>query len=142
LLKFIVLLGFTLLCCQPTHISPHTKKGQSRLKLKSVITPYHIQYLTLDGRVPFNVNWEGQAQKMIIEVQYIMRPTSPRRRFPIYLENLSGNHYTVYRDLFDIKNLNKFEGHFSVFERGDYRVKVTIINQYWVETRNSHFKVS
>ena len=68
-----------------TYIS-HTKKGQSRLKLKSVITPYHIQYLTLDGRVPFNVSWEGQAQKMIIEVQYIMRPTSPRRRFPIYLE--------------------------------------------------------
>ena len=104
-------------------------------------TPYYIQYLTLEGVVPFQIKWKGLVKHIIIEVQYIIRPTSPRRRFPLYQENLSGNHYTVYRDSFKPYNINEFDGNFSVFNKGDYRLKVTLVNDYWKQTRYSNFKV-
>ena len=138
---FLPLFCAIFLSCQPTPISPHTKKGQSKIQIKYVHTPYHIKYLTIDGRVPVEVKWEGPVDRMIVEIEYIIRPTSPRRRFPIHFENLSGNYYTVYRDIYRINNTDTFEGNLTVFEKGDYRVKVTIINQYWIESRNSHFKV-
>ena len=78
---------------------------------------------------------------MIIEAQFIIRPTSPRVRFPIYQENLQGNYYSVYKQKFYLDNTQELEGKFTVFHPGDYKLKVTIINKYWTETRYSNFKV-
>ena len=130
-----------ILSCQPASISPHTKRGQAKIDIKQVQTPYHIQHMVTNGIVPLTVKWEGPANKLIIKVEYIIRPTSPRIRFPLYQQNMMGNYYTVYRDLYPVKNMNEFEGTLSVYEKGDYRIKVFLANDYWYETRSSRFKI-
>ena len=139
MVKLIILLF--ILSCQPASISPHTKRGQAKIDIKQVQTPYHIQHMVTNGIVPLTVKWEGPANKLIIKVEYIIRPTSPRIRFPLYQQNMMGNYYTVYRDLYPVKNMNEFEGTLSVHEKGDYRIKVFLANDYWYETRSSHFKI-
>ena len=106
-----------------------------------VHTPYYIEHIIADGVVPFEVRWEGPADKLIIHIEYIIRPTSPRRGFRIYQQNLMGNKYTVYRDLYDVRDTHSFEGKLSVYEKGDYRINVFLSNQYWYESRSSNFKV-
>ena len=44
-------------------------------------------------------------------------------------------------DLYPVKNMNEFEGTLSVYEKGDYRIKVFLANDYWYETRASRFKI-
>ena len=139
MVRLIILLF--VLSCQPASISPHTKRGQAKIDIKQVQTPYHIQHMVTNGIVPLTVKWEGPADKLIIKVEYIIRPTSPRIRFPLYQQNMKGNYYTVYRDLYPVKNMNEFEGTLSVYEKGDYRIKVFLANDYWYETRSSHFKI-
>ena len=139
MVKLIILLF--ILSCQPASISPHTKRGQAKIDIKQVQTPYHIQHMVTNGIVPLTVKWEGPANKLIIKVEYIIRPTSPRIRFPLYQQNMMGNYYTVYRDLYPVKNMNEFEGTLSVYEKGDYRIKVFLANDYWYETRSSRFKI-
>lgn len=137
--KLVILLF--IFSCQPASISPHTKRGQAKIDIKQVQTPYHIQHIVTDGIVPLTVKWEGPANKLIIKVEYIIRPTSPRIRFPLYQQNMIGNYYTVYRDLYPVKNMNEFEGRLSVYEKGDYRIKVFLANDYWYETGSSRFKI-
>ena len=137
--RLIILLF--ILSCQPASISPHTKRGQAKIDIKQVQTPYHIQHMVTNGIVPLTVKWEGPANKLIIKVEYIIRPTSPRIRFPLYQQNMMGNYYTVYRDLYPVKNMNEFEGTLSVYEKGDYRIKIFLANDYWYETRSSRFKI-
>ena len=137
--KLIILL--LIFSCQPASISPHTKRGQAKIDIKQVQTPYHIQHMVTSGIVPLTVKWEGPANKLIINVEYIIRPTSPRIRFPLYQQNMVGNYYTVYRDLYPVKNMNEFEGSLSVYEKGDYRIKVFLANDYWYETGSSRFKI-
>ena len=137
--KLVILLF--IFSCQPASISPHTKRGQAKIDIKQVQTPYHIQHIVTDGIVPLTVKWEGPANKLIIKVEYIIRPTSPRIRFPLYQQNMIGNYYTVYRDLYPVKNMNEFEGSLSVYEKGDYRIKVFLANDYWYETGSSRFKI-
>ena len=139
MVKLIILLF--IFSCQPASISPHTKRGQAKIDIKQVQTPYHIQHIVTNGIVPLTVKWEGPADKLIIKVEYIIRPTSPRIRFPLYQQNMIGNYYTVYRDLYPVKNMNEFEGSLSVYEKGDYRIKVFLANDYWYETGSSHFKI-
>ena len=139
--NFIVVLFLLLLSCTTPYISPHTKIGQAKITLDRVHTPYYIQYLTLSGIVPFHIKWTGSATMMIIEAQFIIRPTSPRVRFPLFTENLQGNYYTVYKQKFYLDDTQELEGKFTVFHPGDYKLKVTIINKYWSETRYSNFKV-
>ena len=139
MVKLIILLF--IFSCQPASISPHTKRGQAKIDIKQVQTPYHIQHIVTNGIVPLTVKWEGPADKLIIKVEYIIRPTSPRIRFPLYQQNMMGNYYTVYRDLYPVKNMNEFEGSLSVYEKGDYRIKVFLANDYWYETGSSHFKI-
>ena len=93
MVKLIILLF--ILSCQPASISPHTKRGQAKIDIKQVQTPYHIQHMVTNGIVPLTVKWEGPANKLIIKVEYIIRPTSPRIRFPLYQQNMMGNYYTV-----------------------------------------------
>ena len=130
--KLVILL--LIFSCQPASISPHTKRGQAKIDIKQVQTPYHIQHIVTNGIVPLTVKWEGPADKLIIKVEYIIRPTSPKIRFPLYQQNMIGNYYTVYRDLYPVKNMNEFEGSLSVYEKGDYRIKVFLANDYWYET--------
>ena len=137
-LLFILLF---ILSCQPMGVSPHTKRGQARINIVKVHTPYYIEHIIADGVVPFEIKWEGPADKLIIHIEYIIRPTSPNRGFRIYQQNLMGNKYTVYRDLYHISNTNSFEGKLSVYEKGDYRINVFLSNQYWYESRSSNFKV-
>ena len=137
--KLVILL--LIFSCQPASISPHTKRGQAKIDIKQVQTPYHIQHIVTNGIVPLTVKWEGPANKLIIKVEYIIRPTSPRIRFPLYQQNMVGNYYTVYRDLYPVKNMNEFEGSLSVYEKGDYRIKVFLANDYWYETGSSRFKI-
>ena len=139
MVKLIILLF--IFSCQPASISPHTKRGQAKIDIKQVQTPYHIQHIITNGIVPLTVKWEGPADKLIIKVEYIIRPTSPRIRFPLYQQNMIGNYYTVYRDLYPVKNMNEFEGSLSVYEKGDYRIKVFLANDYWYETGSSRFKI-
>ena len=139
MVRLIILLF--ILSCQPASISPHTKRGQARIDIKQVQTPYYIQHMVTNGIVPLTVKWEGPANKLIIKVEYIIRPTSPRIRFPLYQQNMIGNYYTVYRDLYPVKNMNEFEGSLSVYEKGDYRIKVFLANDYWYETGSSRFKI-
>jgi hypothetical protein len=139
MVRLIILLF--ILSCQPASISPHTKRGQAKIDIKQVQTPYHIQHMVTNGIVPLTVKWEGPANKLIIKVEYIIRPTSPRIRFPLYQQNMMGNYYTVYRDLYPVKNMNEFEGTLSVYEKGDYRIKIFLANDYWYETRSSRFKI-
>ena len=140
MVNFLLIL-ILLFSCQPPHISPHTKRGQSRIQIKKVQTPYHIQHITVDGKVPLIVKWEGPANKLIIQVDYIIRPTSPRIRFPIHEQNLIGNYYTVYRDLYSVKNTDIFKSHLKVFEKGDYKIKIFLVNEYWYVTGSSNFKI-
>ena len=112
MVRFLLIL-ILLFSCQPSHISPHTKRGQSRIQIKKVQTPYHVQHITIDSAVPLIVKWEGPANKLIIQVDYIIRPTSPPIRFPIYNQNLIGNYYTVYRDLYSVKNTDIFDQDFE-----------------------------
>lgn len=137
----LVILFILLLSCSQIYVSPHTKQGQAKIHSIKVHTPYYIQYLTINGSVPFSIKWNGNADKILIEVLYINRPTSPRRNFPLYQNFLVGNHYTVYRDVFDVYNLNQFDGYLSIYNRGDYKLKVTLLNQYWNPIRYSNFKV-
>ena len=137
--KLLIFLFFV--SCQPAHISPHTKRGQAKIDILKVHTPYYVQHIVTDGVVPFVVKWEGPADKLIIHVEYIIRPTSPRRSFPIYQGNLMGNKYTVYRDLYLVKNINTFEGNLNVYEKGDYRISVFLSNEYWYEKLSSNFKI-
>ena len=137
----LVIFFLLLLSCTAPYISPHTKIGQAKITLDRVHTPYYIQYLTLSGIVPFHIKWTGSATMMIIEAQFIIRPTSPRVRFPLFTENLQGNYYTVYKQKFYLDDTQELEGKFTVFHPGDYKLKVTIINKYWSETRYSNFKV-
>ena len=139
MVKLIILLF--IFSCQPASISPHTKRGQAKIDIKQVQTPYHIQHIVTNGIVPLTVKWEGPADKLIIKVEYIIRPTSPKIRFPLYQQNMIGNYYTVYRDLYPVKNMNEFEGSLSVYEKGDYRIKVFLANDYWYETGSSRFKI-
>ena len=139
MVKLIILLF--IFSCQPASISPHTKRGQAKIDIKQVQTPYHIQHIVTNGIVPLTVKWEGPADKLIIKVEYIIRPTSPKIRFPLYQQNMVGNYYTVYRDLYPVKNMNEFEGSLSVYEKGDYRIKVFLANDYWYETGSSRFKI-
>ena len=139
MVRLIILLF--ILSCQPASISPHTKRGQAKIDIKQVQTPYHIQHMVTNGIVPLTVKWEGPANKLIIKVEYIIRPTSPTIRFPLNKQNMMGNYYTVYRDLYPVKNMNEFEGTLSVYEKGDYRIKVFLANDYWYETRSSRFKI-
>ena len=138
----LVILLSILLSCSNAYVSPHTKKGQAKIHSIKVHTPYYIQYLTLSGIVPFHIKWTGSATMMIIEAQFIIRPTSPRVRFPLFTENLQGNYYSVYKQKFYLDNTQELEGKFTVFQPGDYKLRVTIINKYWTETRYSNFKVS
>ena len=139
MVKLIILLF--IFSCQPASISPHTKRGQAKIDIKQVQTPYYIQHIVTNGIVPLTVKWEGPADKLIIKVEYIIRPTSPKIRFPLYQQNMIGNYYTVYRDLYPVKNMNEFEGILSVYEKGDYRIKVFLANDYWYETGSSRFKI-
>ena len=139
MVKLLILLF--IFSCQPASISPHTKRGQARIDIKQVQTPYYVQHMVTNGIVPLTVKWEGPANKLIIKVEYIIRPTSPRIRFPLYQQNMMGNYYTVYRDLYPVKNMNEFEGTLSVHEKGDYRIKVFLANDYWHETGSSRFKI-
>ena len=123
----LVILFLLLLSCTKPYISPHTKIGQAKITLDRVHTPYYIQYLTLSGIVPFHIKWTGSATMMIIEAQFIIRPTSPRVRFPLFTENLQGNYYTVYKQKFYLDDTQELEGKFTVFHPGDYKLKVTII---------------
>ena len=135
--KLLIFLFFV--SCQPAHISPHTKRGQSKIDI--LTNSLFAMWYSIDGVVPFVVKWEGPADKLIIHVEYIIRPTSPRRRFPIYQGNLMGNKYTVYRDLYLVKNINTFEGNLNVYEKGDYRISVFLSNEYWYEKLSSNFKI-
>ena len=130
--NIIVVLFLLLLSCTKPYISPHTKIGQAKITLDRVHTPYYIQYLTLSGIVPFHIKWTGSATMMIIEAQFIIRPTSPRVRFPLFTENLQGNYYTVYKQKFYLDDTQELEGKFTVFHPGDYKLKVTIINKYFL----------
>ena len=136
-----LLLIILLISCQPANVSPHTKRGQAKIHIKKVHTPYHIQHIITDGVVPLIVKWDGPANKLILHVEYIIRPTSPRIRFPISEQNMIGNYYTVYRDLYDVNNSQVFEGKLNVFEKGDYRIKVFLANNYWYVTSSSRFKI-
>ena len=111
MVKFLLLIVF-LVSCQPASLSPHTKRGQAKINIEKVQTPYHIQHIVTEGVVPLIVKWSGPA-----------------------------NYYTVYRDLYDVNDINIFEGTLSVFEKGDYRVKVFLVNDYWYVTSSSRFKI-
>ena len=78
---------------------------------------------------------------MLIQVDFIVRPTSPRITFPLHSQYLFGNHYTVYRDLINIRNVNEFEGTINIYQRGDYIITAYIMNEYWTQSRSSRFKV-
>ena len=139
-LSYLLLFTLLLWSCQ-THISPHTKKGQSRINVKSVHTPYYITFFTTNGEVPFYVSWDGKVNYLKIEVELIIRPTSPRINFPIYSNNIFGNNYTVYRQVYKVNGLNEFGASLNIFQKGDYRVRATIFNKYWSESSSSYFKV-
>ena len=66
-MRWWCLLLMFLLSCQ-TYISPHTKKGQSRINLKRVHTPYYITFITTSGQVPFYVNWDGKVNYMKVKI--------------------------------------------------------------------------
>ena len=142
-MRLLLLLSLLLyVSCSPHQVSPHTKAGQAKIQDFTLITPYHVNLLITHANIPFEIQWDGRAQHMIVEVEFIIRPTSPRIRFPIYQPNLMGNSYRVYRDHYNVNLTESFEGSFSVHQRGDYRVRVTLINQYWSVSRTSYFKVN
>ena len=123
--------------------TPHriTKAGQAKIKLTNLSTPYYVNWQLSDAQTDFKAKWEGKANTMIIQVNFILRPTSPRLTFPLYTQYLFGNHYTVYRDLINIRGVNEFEGRINIYQRGDYMITVYIMNEYWTRSRTSRFKV-
>ena len=140
-MKPLLLLLLLLISCSSSYISPHTKAGQAKIQDFTINTPYYVQLQTTDALVPFRIKWDGRAQHMIIDVEFIIRPTSPRIRFPIYQPNLMGNSYRVYREHYGVSATKSFEGSFSVHQRGDYRVRTTLVNKYHSVSRTSYFKV-
>ena len=127
--------------CSSMYVSPHTKAGQAKIKKFTINTPYYVQLHTTDALVPFKIHWDGRAENMIIDVEFIIRPTSPRIRFPLYQPNLMGNSYRVYREHYNVSASKSFEGSFSIHQRGDYRVRTTLVNKYHSVSRTSYFKV-
>ena len=140
-MKPLLLLLLLLISCSPSYISPHTKAGQARIESFTINTPYYVQLQTTDAIVPFKIQWDGRAEHMIIDVEFIIRPTSPRIGFTVYQPNLMGNSYRVYRDHYNVKLTESFEGSFSIHQRGDYRVRTTLVNKYHSVSRTSYFKV-
>ena len=140
-MKPLLLLLLLLISCSSSYISPHTKAGQAKIESFTINTPYYVQLQTTDAIVPFKIHWDGRAEHMIIDVEFIIRPTSPRIRFPIYQPNLMGNSYRVYRELYGVSATKSFEGSFSVHQRGAYRVRTTLVNKYHSVSRTSYFKV-
>ena len=140
-MKPLLLLLLLLISCSPSYISPHTKAGQARIESFTINTPYYVQLQTTDALVPFRIKWDGRAQHMIIDVEFIIRPTSPRIGFTVYQPNLMGNSYRVYRDHYNVNLTESFEGSFSIHQRGDYRVRTTLVNKYHSVSRTSYFKV-
>lgn len=140
-MKPLLLLLLLLISCSPSYISPHTKAGQARIESFTINTPYYVQLQTTDALVPFRIKWDGRAQHMIIDVEFIIRPTSPRIGFTVYQPNLMGNSYRVYRNHYNVNLTESFEGSFSIHQRGDYRVRTTLVNKYHSVSRTSYFKV-
>ena len=140
-MKSLLLSLLLFISCSPSYISPHTKAGQARIESFTINTPYHVNLLVTHAIVPFQIHWDGRAEHMIIDVEFIIRPTSPRIRFPIYQPNLMGNSYRVYREHYSVNLTESFEGSFSIHQRGDYRVRTTLVNKYHSVSRTSYFKV-
>ena len=140
-MKPLLLLLLLLISCSPSYISPHTKAGQAKIQSFTINTPYYVQLQTTNAIVPFRIKWDGRAEHMIIDVEFIIRPTSPRIVFTVYQPNLMGNSYRVYRDHYNVKLTESFEGSFSIHQRGDYRVRTTLVNKYHSVSRTSYFKV-
>ena len=140
-MKPLLLLLLLLISCSPRYISPHTNAGQAKIQSFTINTPYYVQLQTTDALVPFRIKWDGRAQHMIIDVEFIIRPTSPRIGFTVYQPNLMGNSYRVYRDHYNVNLTESFEGSFSIHQRGDYRVRTTLVNKYHSVSRTSYFKV-
>ena len=140
-MKPLLLLLLLLISCSPSYISPHTKAGQAKIQSFTINTPYYVQLQTTDAIVPFKIHWDGRAEHMIIDVEFIIRPTSPRIGFTVYQPNLMGNSYRVYRNHYNVKLTESFEGAFSIHHRGDYRVRTTLVNKYHSVSRTSYFKV-
>ena len=140
-MKPLLLLLLLLISCSPSYISPHTKAGQAKIQDFTINTPYYVQLQTTDAIVPFRIKWDGRAEHMIIDVEFIIRPTSPRIGFTVYQPNLMGNSYRVYRDHYNVNLTESFEGSFSIHQRGDYRVRTTLVNKYHSVSRTSYFKV-
>ena len=140
-MKPLLLLLLLLISCSPRYISPHTKAGQAKIQDFTINTPYYVQLQTTDAIVPFRIKWDGRAEHMIIDVEFIIRPTSPRIGFTVYQPNLMGNSYRVYRDHYNVNLTESFEGSFSIHQRGDYRVRTTLVNKYHSVSRTSYFKV-
>ena len=140
-MKSLLLSLLLFISCSPSYISPHTKAGQARIESFTINTPYHVNLLVTHATVPFQIHWDGRAEHMIVEVEFIIRPTSPRIRFPIYQPNLMGNSYRVYRNHYNVNLTESFEGSFSIHQRGDYRVRTTLVNKYHSVSRTSYFKV-
>ena len=140
-MKPLLLLLLLLISCSPRYISPHTKAGQAKIQSFTINTPYYVQLQTTDALVPFRIKWDGRAHHMIIDVEFIIRPTSPRIGFTVYQPNLMGNSYRVYRNHYNVNLTESFEGSFSIHQRGDYRVRTTLVNKYHSVSRTSYFKV-
>ena len=140
-MKPLLLLLLLLISCSPRYISPHTKAGQAKIQDFTINTPYYVQLQTTDAIVPFRIKWDGRAEHMIIDVEFIIRPTSPRIGFTVYQPNLMGNSYRVYRNHYNVNLTESFEGSFSIHQRGDYRVRTTLVNKYHSVSRTSYFKV-
>ena len=140
-MKPLLLLLLLLISCSPSYISPHTKAGQAKIQDFTINTPYYVQLQTTNAIVPFRIKWDGRAEHMIIDVEFIIRPTSPRIGFTVYQPNLMGNSYRVYRNHYNVKLTESFEGSFSIHQRGDYRVRTTLVNKYHSVSRTSYFKV-
>ena len=102
---FVLVLSL-LINCYSTDISPHTKKGQSRIKLSKVHTPYYVTYYTNRATVPLSVKWDGPVNLLNVEVYFIIRPTTDKPRFPIFSGNLLGNRYVIYSENFKVSRLN------------------------------------
>ncbi len=140
-MKLLLSIALLLISCGGAYISPHTKAGQAKIQDFTINTPYYVQLQTTNAIVPFRIKWDGRAQHMIIDVEFIIRPTSPRIGFTIYQPNLMGNSYRVYREHYSVSATKSFEGSFSIHQRGDYRVRTTLVNKYHSVSRTSYFKV-
>ena len=140
-MKSLLLSLLLFISCSPSYISPHTKAGQARIESFTINTPYHVNLLVTHATVPFQIHWDGRAEHMIIDVEFIIRPTSPRIGFTVYQPNLMGNSYRVYRNHYNVNLTESFEGSFSIHQRGDYRVRTTLVNKYHSVSRTSYFKV-